>query len=349
MVDKNQDPRARQTLHHAIEDRLRLGVDPVQILENDHQRLDLALAQEEPPHGVERAVPPLRRIQDLPLPVVHGEVEQGQQRRVEATVEAEELGGGLFSDSPWSVAILDLKVVLEKIDHRKIWRRLAIRDSTRSQDQPAAGAVGAGQFPHEPRLSHTGVADDRYQLASPTRRPGERLMKLTELSIPADQARKTPHGRRLEPRAPRLRSGHFVGLDQGRQPLDGHRAERTHAHVTFHQLQGRTREEDAARPRQLAHSRRPMRGLANGRVVQLGITTDGAHHDLARIEPDLDLEVHAASVVCLFGILPDQFLHPDCREAGPDGMVFLSQRRTEECHDPVARDLVHHALVAPDG
>ena len=30
-------------------------------------------------------------------------------------------------------------------------------------------------------------------------------------------------------------------------------------------------------------------------------------------------------------------------------MVFMGERRAEECHDAIADDLVHRALVAVDG
>ena len=60
VVDEEQEPGRRQALDQPIEHGLRLGVDPVEVLEHDQERLDLALPQEEPLQGVDGALPPLR-------------------------------------------------------------------------------------------------------------------------------------------------------------------------------------------------------------------------------------------------------------------------------------------------
>jgi hypothetical protein len=46
--------RRRQALDQAVEQGLGLGVNPVQILEDQHQRLHLSLPQEYPLEGIER-------------------------------------------------------------------------------------------------------------------------------------------------------------------------------------------------------------------------------------------------------------------------------------------------------
>ena len=68
-------------VHQAIEQRLRLGVDPVQVLEHQQQRLLLALPQQQALAGVERALAPLGRVERLPGRVLHRHVEQRQQGR----------------------------------------------------------------------------------------------------------------------------------------------------------------------------------------------------------------------------------------------------------------------------
>src|SRR4029453_4257193 len=66
VIDEEQDADGRQALHQTVQYGLRLGVDPVEVLEYDQQWLKLALAQEEPPQGVDRALPPRGRVQSLP-------------------------------------------------------------------------------------------------------------------------------------------------------------------------------------------------------------------------------------------------------------------------------------------
>ena len=62
----------------AVEQRLGLGVDPVQILEHQQQRLHLALAKQQALEGVEGPLAPLRRVERLPRGVVDRDVEQRQ-------------------------------------------------------------------------------------------------------------------------------------------------------------------------------------------------------------------------------------------------------------------------------
>ena len=92
-----------------------------------------------------------------------------------------------------------------------------------------------------------------------------------------------------------------------------------------------------------------MRRLADGRVVHVQIAADGAHDDLAGVEPDADLHVHAVGAAHLLRVALHLLLHPERRVAGPHGVVLVGERRAEERHDPVAHHLVHRALVAVDG
>src|SRR5262249_59222877 len=66
VVDKEQERGRRQTLDHAVEHRLRLGVDPVKVLEHDQERLDLTLPKEKPSQGLDGPLPPRGRGQNLP-------------------------------------------------------------------------------------------------------------------------------------------------------------------------------------------------------------------------------------------------------------------------------------------
>jgi hypothetical protein len=52
----------------------------MEVLEDEEQRLPLALAKEEPLDGVERALASLRRVQGLPGGVVDRDVEEREER-----------------------------------------------------------------------------------------------------------------------------------------------------------------------------------------------------------------------------------------------------------------------------
>ena len=63
VVDQQQEPGRRQALDQAVEQGLGLGIDPVQVLEDQEQRLRLAFAQEQPLERVQGALAALRRIE----------------------------------------------------------------------------------------------------------------------------------------------------------------------------------------------------------------------------------------------------------------------------------------------
>jgi hypothetical protein len=46
VVDEEEEPRRRQALDEAVQQGLSLGVDPVEVLEDHQERLDLGLAQQ---------------------------------------------------------------------------------------------------------------------------------------------------------------------------------------------------------------------------------------------------------------------------------------------------------------
>jgi hypothetical protein len=81
VIHEQQHARPPEALDQAVEQRLRLTVDPVEILEDQEERLFLCFPEQEPLHGVERALASLARVERLPRGVVHGHVEQGHQRR----------------------------------------------------------------------------------------------------------------------------------------------------------------------------------------------------------------------------------------------------------------------------
>src|SRR6185295_10059165 len=102
------------------EECLGLGVDPVQVLEDHQEWLDLGFAQEQSPDGVERALPTLGRLETLPVGVV-ADLEQREQSgkgRLEGAIEGEDLARDLLADLPRRVAVAHMEVALEQIDHR---------------------------------------------------------------------------------------------------------------------------------------------------------------------------------------------------------------------------------------
>ena len=78
--DEKQNTSRRQALDEAVQHGLGLGVDPVEILESDHERLHVTLSEQEMLHAVERPLPTFRGFQSLPFVVFERNLEQSQER-----------------------------------------------------------------------------------------------------------------------------------------------------------------------------------------------------------------------------------------------------------------------------
>ena len=146
-----------------------------------------------------------------------------------------------------------------------------------------------GELVDEARLAHARLGDERHDLAVTA--TGELLgaAELLQLGVAADEPRQTPTGDGLEPGPRRAGTRHFVDFHRVGEPLHRHGAERLHGDEAFRQRQRRRRQQDAARAGELLHARRQMRRPADGRVVHVQIAADGAHDDLAGVQPDADL------------------------------------------------------------
>ncbi len=66
VVHEQQQARRSQALDQAVEQRLRLAVDPVKVLEDQEEGVLSRFPQQQPPHGVERELATLSRLECLP-------------------------------------------------------------------------------------------------------------------------------------------------------------------------------------------------------------------------------------------------------------------------------------------
>src|SRR5262245_49439299 len=153
--DQEQHAGGGKTLHQAFEQNLGLGVDPVEVLEDDQDWLVPRLPQDQMLDRVQGSLAALRWIERLPLGVLDGYVEKRQDRRhrrLQRPVQGEELAGHLLPDLPVRVAGADPEIPLEKVDDRKVAGRLAVRYRAGLEDEAALDAMGVGQLEDEPRL-----------------------------------------------------------------------------------------------------------------------------------------------------------------------------------------------------
>src|SRR5262249_13741716 len=107
IVDEEEKTCRGEAVHQAVEQGLGLGVDPVQVLEDDEEGLDLTLAQEQTLDAVERSLATLSGLKALPFRLLDGNIEQPQERGEEGlqrAVEGEQSSRHLFADLPCLVA-----------------------------------------------------------------------------------------------------------------------------------------------------------------------------------------------------------------------------------------------------
>ena len=128
-----------------------------------------------------------------------------------------------------------------------------------------------------------------------------------------------------------------------------HRPERGDPDQSLGQAQGLRSQANAARRGKLLHARRHVRSLTNSRVVHVQVVANGAHHHFARVQPDANLHLDAVRAPHLRAVTTHGLLHGQGGVAGPHGVNLMRQRRPKQCHDAVAHDLVHRALIAMHG
>ena len=91
IVHKEEDACRRQAVDEAVEERLGLSIDPVQVLADEQHRLDLTFAHQEALERVEGPLAALRRIEGLPRAVVYWHIqerEHGRQGRCEGGIQS---------------------------------------------------------------------------------------------------------------------------------------------------------------------------------------------------------------------------------------------------------------------
>ena len=129
IVHEQQQARRAKAVDEAIEKRLGLAVDPVQVFEHDEEWLHLALAQQQALDGVERALAALGRGQALPGRVFDRRVEQCEERGqqwLERPVETQHSPHHLVAHLPVIVPVADLEVVLQQVDYGQVAAGLAV-------------------------------------------------------------------------------------------------------------------------------------------------------------------------------------------------------------------------------
>ena len=209
--------------------------------------------------------------------------------------------------------------------------------------------VRVDELVDQARLPHAGLPDHGDYLAMT--RPGllQRLLQGRQLLLPSHEAGEPTRRCGLQTPADRTGPDQLKDLHGLWQPPDGKPPQGVDLDESLDQPEGRRRQPDTPRGRELLHTRGQMRGLADGGIVHVQVVANRPHHDFPRVEPDAHLHLQTVGAAHLLSIAPHRRLHGQASVTGPHGVIFVRHWRPEEGHDAIAQHLVHRPLKAVHG
>ena len=147
-----------------------LLVDPVQVLDQDHQRTPATLLRQQRAQGVQNAGTPLHRVHRRDRLVSRVHVQQILQvrnrlprRLAPVACPLVDLRDDLFV----VVAFLDGEVPLDQVADRQVWNALAVRDAVTLQPRERLIQQRSPELQEQPRLSESRFARDEHDLPAP--------------------------------------------------------------------------------------------------------------------------------------------------------------------------------------
>ena len=347
-----QDHRGgRQAVGQRVEERLRLGVQPLQVLENQQQGTVAALAQQQPLDRVERTLPADVWVHLLQGGDELGVAEQGQdvgQPVFQVAVERDYTAGHFFVQRALVVLRLYAEVAAQEFDQRQIRGAAAVGLTERGEHQ-AGRFREQPEFVEQPRLAHAGLAHHAHDLPMSAARLFADPLEVVDLVLTAHETRQATRRGHLEAGAQRPDAQHFVDVQRPADALDLGRAQVAELEIALGQFVGVLADHDRAGRGQPFQPRGQAGRMADRHVIRMQVVlADRADHDRTAVHADADLQVDALLAAQPLGVAPPAFLHPQRCEQRPLGVVFVSQRCAEQREDAVAHGLCHVALVAMD-
>ena len=349
--DDQQQARGRDVVEQAVEERLRLPVDPLEVLEHQHERLALGLLEEHLRERIDDPVVALARVERAKRIVRWQRVQQGDERRHRVAgpgIELAQARGDLLGHPGGRVERVELEVGAQELDDRAVRSRPLVRLRAPLEDAPRLRLRRAEEFVDEPGLADARLRADRHDLPLTDARVLEQRVQAVELRDASDESRELPRIGGPEPRARRRPADELGDFNRRAEPPDQPGAQRGDLHGAFGKAERAGRDENGAGVRHLLHAGGEVGRLAHCGVVHLGVAADLAYDDLAGVQADADPDRDALGLLDLLGVAPHGLLHPERCIAGAHRVVLVRERRAEERHDAVAHHLVHVALVAVD-
>ena len=294
VVGQQHDRGGRHAVGQRVEERLRLGVQPLQILEDQQQRAIAALAQQEPFDRVERALPA-----DVGVHLLQGgdELRMAEQSQhvgqpvFQVTVERDHAAGHFFVQAPLVVLRLNAEVAAQEFDQRQI-RGPAAVGLTESGEHEAGRFREQPEFVEQPRLAHARLTHHAHDLPASAARLFAKLFEVVDLFLAAHEARQPARRGHLQAGAQRPDPEHLVDVQRPADALDLGRAQIAELEIALGQLVGVLAGHDGAGGGEPFQPRGQAGGVADRHVIRVQVVlADGADHDRAAVHADADLQI----------------------------------------------------------
>ncbi len=193
VVDHQQRLGAADRLDQVGQHPLAALVDPVQVLDHDHDRVAPHRRARQP--ADDPAQRPLPRLAaDLRRwPVGIGDTEEVEQQRQVASevgIEQQRPPGDPFAGRPRRFALADPEVGAQHLQHRHERDRLAVGLSLRLEDLELGLAAALRELVAEPALAGTGFGGDPDRAALAGLRSRQRRLQRVHLLAATDEARE---------------------------------------------------------------------------------------------------------------------------------------------------------------
>src|SRR5271169_6825154 len=222
VVHQHQHSQGRKRIGEQRQKFQALGVEPVQVLENDQQRLLETFADQQAFDCLERAL--LSKLpvhsRDWIVSLEDSEHRAHIRKRIEQT--SIELGQPVLNlPTTLRAVIVGLKVeiLLQHFDQRQIYPSLCM-GNPRSFEHLESAAQSRLELMKQARLPDTRLSHHPDDLAMPGLNALERAPHLDELGLAADELDQSSPCRRFQPGSQRTKLDHFVSGDRLTDTLD---------------------------------------------------------------------------------------------------------------------------------
>ena len=207
----------------------------------------------------------------------------------------------------------------------------------------------------EPRLQLTGQAalahatfahqQDHATLLLVSQ-PVDHFQRLLELVFAADHWRTQPFEAAHRAR-PLFRANYPVRVDRARDVFQRQRGQMIKVKQAAGLAVDALADQNLARPGRFLQAPREVDRVADGRVIHQPIAAQPADDHRASVQPQVDLQLVAVQVQLL---AQTRYIrqHIQRRTQGAFRVVFVGNRRAKQGHQPVAGQLIDHALVFVD-